>query len=233
MKKIFEEELSKIFKKLQNKIPFAFSKYADGEWAIIKGNNIANGEFSFINDINSSFYRKKLIESFKFKHPNYYVGISCECCQGGEHQKMKLESGQEDDNLTFANVFVNSNYSFYKEKFIPEYQNHEIYLVANKNSKIENLPFKLKKFYGVDETAFIINYPLIEEIKKEQIKDSLFLFCAGPFGNILAHQLFEYNQNNIYLDIGSTLNPWLQSEGFKRGYYNKESYQYQTCIWKD
>ena len=51
------------------------------------------------------------------------------------------------------------------------------------------------------------------------IKDSLFLFCAGPFGNILAHQLFESNPNNIYMDIGSTLNPWLQSEGFKRDYY--------------
>jgi len=104
-------------------------------------------------------------------------------------------------------------------------------LIANKSSKIQNLPFSLKKFYPVDNTAFIKNYNLIETIKSENITDSLFLFCCGPFGNILAHQLFLHNQNNIYLDIGSTLNPWLQSEGFKRGYYNNEFYSYRSCVW--
>lgn len=229
--KIFRNEIEKIYTKLKNKEFFSFSKYADGEWAIIQGYNIGNGEFNFINSKDSDFYREKLIESFKFKNTNYYVGISCECCQGKEHFKMKEMSGQDDEHLTYANIFVNSNYQFYKENFIPEYQNHKVYLVANKNSKIENLPFSIEKFYPIENTAFIVNYDLVEKIQKENIQNSLFLFCAGPFGNILAHQLFEQNPNNIYLDIGSTLNPWLQSEGFKRGYYNNEFYQHQTCIW--
>lgn len=229
--KIFKEEIKKIFEKLQKKQPFSFSKYADGEWAIIDGHNINNGEFNFIKNENSEFYRQKLIESFQFKNDQYYVGISCQCCQGEAHFKMKEVSRQNDDHLTYANIFVNSNYQFYKENFIPEYKNHKVYLVANKKSKIENLPFKLEKFYPVNETAFITNYDLIDKIKEEKVLNSLFLFCAGPFGNMLAHQLYEDNPNNIYLDIGSTLNPWLQSEGFKRGYYNNEFYKNQICTW--
>lgn len=229
--KIFKEEIKKIFDKLQKKEPFSFSKYADGEWAIINGHNVNNGEFNYNKNENSEFYRQKLIESFQFKHKEYYVGISCECCQGYEHFKMKEMSGQDEDHLTFANIFVNSNYEFYKQNFIKEYKNHKVYLIANKNSKIENLPFKLERFYPIEETAFIKNYTLIEKIQKENIQNSLFLFCAGPFGNILAHQLFQDNPNNIYLDIGSTLNPWLQSEGFKRDYYINTYLTNMTCIW--
>lgn len=229
--KIFSEEIQKIFEKLQKKQPFSFSKYADGEWAIINGHTVNNGEFNFIQNENSEFYRQKLIESFQFKHKDYYIGISCECCQGYEHFKMKEMSGQDDNHLTFANIFVNSNYKFYKENFIKEYKNHKVYLIANKNSKIENLPFQLEKFYPVENTAFIKNYNLIQEIHKENIKNSLFLFCAGPLGNILSHQLFKYNPHNIYLDIGSTLNPWLGSEGFKRDYYNEGFNSHKQCIW--
>lgn len=229
--KIFKEELEKFYFKLKNKKPFAFSKYADGEWAIIQGHDIGNGEFNFKRGEGSELYRQKLIDSFKYKNAEYYVGISCECCQGKNHLLMKEESGQDEANLTYANLFVNTNYPLYVNNFIPEYKNHKIYLIANEKSKINNLPFKIEKFYPIGDTAFINNYDLIEKIKLENIKDSLFLFCAGPFGNILSHQLFESNPNNIYMDIGSTLNPWLQSEGFKRDYYCNGHFSNKTCIW--
>lgn len=230
--KIFEDELKKFFYKLKEKKPFAFSKYADGEWAIIQGHNVGNGEFEFKNSEENEFYRQKLIQSFKYKHPEYYVGISCECCQGKTHFIMKEESGQDEEHLTYANLFVNKNFLSYAYNFVPEYQNHKVYLVANKNSKIQNLPFKVEEFYPVGETAFIKDYALVEKIKNQNIKNSLFLFCAGPFGNILSHQLFESNPHNIYMDIGSTLNPWLQSEGFKRDYYNHGVLSQKECIWK-
>jgi hypothetical protein len=56
-------------------------------------------------------------------------------------------------------------------------------------------------------------------MEEDNIIDSIFLFCCGPFGNIIAHRLTEHNDKNTYLDIGSTLNPYLKSEGFKRDYY--------------
>ena len=177
-----------MFNKLKNGQPFSFSKYADGEWSIIQGHHLNNGEFEFCPQT-VSFYRDKLIESFKYKNKNYYVGISCPCCQGNESQKMIDFSEQDTDHLTFANIFVNANYPIYLETFIKQYKNHDVHLIANKNSKIENLPFKIEKFYPVGFSAWTNNYNLINQIKQNNLSNKLFLFCAGPFGNMLAHQL--------------------------------------------
>lgn len=228
--KDFTKEIYTMFNKLKNGQPFSFSKYADGEWSIIQGHHLNNGEFEFCPQT-VSFYRDKLIESFKYKNKNYYVGISCPCCQGNESQKMIDFSEQDTDHLTFANIFVNTNYPIYLETFVKQYKNHDIHLIANKNSKIENLPFKIEKFYPVGFSAWTNNYNLINQIKQNNLSNKLFLFCAGPFGNMLAHQLYDANQNNIYLDIGSTLNPWLQSEGFKRDYYANGYHSTKKCIW--
>ena len=231
MNKIFNEEILKLFTKLKNREKFSFSKFADGEWMMMRNIPLNNNEFNYTME--DEFYKNKLIESFKFKDCNYFVGVSCPCCQGNHHYDMINYSEQNQSNLTYANIFVNSNYAFYNDNFIEEYKNWDIHLVANKNSIVENLPFKVEKFYPVENTAWKYNYNLIDEIKQNNLKDKLFLFACGPFGNILAHQLWENNKNNTYIDIGSTLNPWLQSEGFKRDYYNNENSNYakKTCVW--
>jgi len=229
-KKVFKEEISILFERLKSRKPFSFSKYADGEWFMMRDIPVNNNEFNYTK--NDGFYRDKLIESFRFNDDGYYVGISCSCCQGVEHHNMKQFSGQKDEKLTFANIFVNDNYNFYKDNFIKEYKNWDVHLIANKNAKIENLTFKLEKFYPVENTAWKENYYLIESIKEKNYKGKLFLFACGPFGNMLAHQLWETNKNNTYLDIGSTLNPWLKSEGFTRDYYTGASYyKDRVCVW--
>lgn len=229
--KIFEEEIYRIFELFKKGSPFSFSKFADGEWAAIQNENLNNSEFENKSH-EGQFFRDKLIESIKFKDPNYYIGTCCPCCNGERAEKMRDFSEQSEDHMTFANIFVNTNYRIYKNLFVNEYKNYDIHLIANKNSKIQNLPFKVEKFYPVGFSAWINNYSLIEEILNTNPKNKLFLFCCGPFGNILAHQLLLNNKENIYLDIGSTLNPWLQSEGFKRDYYCNGYFSERKCIWK-
>lgn len=228
--KNFKDEIYRLFSLLKNGKPFAFSKFADGEWAAILNEDLNNSEFC--NNSNTpQFFRDSLLNSLKFKDSNYYIGTCCPCCNGDRAKKMRDLSGQDYHHMTFANVFVNSNYDIYKKIFIEEYKNYDIHLIANKNSKIENLPFKIEKFYPVGFSAWINDYNLIEKILNTNPKDKLFLFCCGPFGNILAHQLLLNNKQNIYLDIGSTLNPWLESEGFKRDYYCNGYFSNKTCIW--
>ena len=228
--KNFKDEIYKLFSLFKNGKPFAFSKFADGEWAAILNEDLNNSEFC--NNSNTpQFFRDALLNALKFKDSNYYIGTCCPCCNGDRAKKMRDLSGQDYHHMTFANVFVNSNYDIYKKIFIEEYKNYDIHLIANKNSKIKNLPFKIEKFYPVGFSAWINDYNLIEEILNTNPKDKLFLFCCGPFGNILAHQLLLNNKENIYLDIGSTLNPWLESEGFKRDYYCNGYFSNKTCIW--
>jgi hypothetical protein len=58
--KIFQEEIKIIFNKLKNKDFFSFSKFADGEWLMMRNISINNNEFNYTNE--DEFYKDKLIE---------------------------------------------------------------------------------------------------------------------------------------------------------------------------
>jgi hypothetical protein len=214
--KDYRKEIEVFYKKLQSNEKFALSKFADGEWGAIKGDSFfpANGEWQ-ANGNHPLFElaRQELIESLQYKDPNYYVAI-CPC-----YKDAILFSRQEESQITYANIFVNYNYTFYKEKYIPLYQERDIHLVTHKNTNLDNLPFKVEKFYPIDYNAWVLNRDLPEMILEDDPKDKLFLFAAGSFANILSYKLWKNNKNNTYLDVGSTLNIWTKIERLPREYY--------------
>ena len=229
--KDFKEEIHKLFDRFQQGAPFSFSKFADGEWAVITEDYLNNSEFEFTQQTPKK-YREELIAAIQYKDPDYYIGTCCPCCNGDRARAMREFAGQDEDHMTFANVFVNANYSTYKDLFVNEYKNHDVRLVCNINARVEDLPFQVEKDYRVGFSAWVSDHGLIRQIQDEDTSGKLYLFACGPFGNLLAHQLHDKNKNNIYLDIGSTLNPWLQSEGFKRDYYTGGAFGSQTCRWE-
>jgi hypothetical protein len=155
--KEFKKDLEQLIHRLELKKPFTFSKYADGEFAILINQKITN-------------------------------------C----------------DKWTFDNVT----------------------LVANEQGLNRELPFKVDNYIPIKIGSWL-NPDLdiiIEKMKKlaTNAYNQLFLFSAGPLGNILAHQLHELNSENTYIDIGSTINPWVTRDN--RGYL-KENAILKTCIW--
>lgn len=228
----FENDIKLIFSKLKNKEKFSFSKYADGEYAILVNQKITNCDNWTFDPAEHQIYRDELLKSFQFTEKDYYVGISCPCCVPKEHVEwMRLNVGVTEDYLTWANIFVNGNYKFYLNNFIEEYKNHDIVLVANKDASINLLPFysNISEHIGISNIAWKDDFHLITELPKKDYKNKLFLFCAGPLGNMLAHRMWEKNKNNIYLDVGSTLNSWLV--GNNRGYLRGSSTINKICIW--
>ena len=230
--KTFEESIVFLLEKIKNRDKFAFSKYADGEYKILINENIKNCDgWVFDKNINN-IEHSLLLESFKYSHDDYYVGISCPCCQPKEHvQWMRDNVGT--NNVTWANIFVNFNYPFFLENFIPEFDRWEgkVILFANKLGQNKELPFKVDKYVPLELESWkepnLSN--LIELSKKisDEESNQLFLFSAGPLGNILSYKLHSYNKNNTYFDIGSTINPW--TVGNNRGYLN--GFNKKKCIW--
>jgi hypothetical protein len=235
--KYFNQEIEKFYNKLLSGEKFAFSKYADGEWMAINKTQMdsGNGEWTMYqtNDSRYEQARQLLVNSFMFQDPGYYVGISCPCCQGIEHYNMKQFSGQNEEQLTFANLFVNANYSYFIENFIPEFSNHDIVLVSNKRSTLSKLPFNIDKFYAINYNAWIYDLYLIDHLISRNYKNKLFLFSCGPLGNILAYKLWENNKNNTYLDIGSTLDRWLNNDYMNKRLYaiDDKSCSERVCVW--
>jgi hypothetical protein len=228
--KTFEGDFFRIFNLLQNGVKFSFSKYADGEYAILRDQRITNCDGWTYDPMKDQKYRYELMQSFRYSDPGYYVGISCPCCVPQAHVEwMREHVGSDEDHLTWANLFVNANYKLFKEYFIPEFGHHDVIVVASAIGRSAALPFMIEDYYGVLKTAWKDNYDLINFLIRRDFKDKLFLFCAGPLGNLLAHRLWDANKNNVYMDIGSTLNPWLV--GNNRGYLRGRNVAKKICVW--
>lgn len=228
--KSYQEDIKILYEALSNKENFSFSKFCDGEWAVIKNQPINNKEFWFDpNNSKDQYKRNNLIDSFQFDHPNYFIGITCVGVFGLDtHQEMKKVCGLQEYKLTWADIWVNSNYPYYIKNILPIYRARQTVLFCNSNSQVCNLPFEPRAIFNVSYNAWEDNWNIIEDAKKyiaqNNIQDHIFLFCCGPFGNILCHQLTQFNDKNTYLDIGSTLNPLLKSAGFERDYYIRNNF---------
>lgn len=228
----FRSDLEFLLEKLKNRDKFAFSKYADGEYMILVNKSVRNCDgWEFNPYLNNKEYQL-LLDSFRYNHPDYYVGISCPCCQPESHINW-MRDNVGSKNITWANIFVNSNYDFFVNNFIPEFNRWEgkVILFANEEGIDKKLPFKIDKYVPLNLTSW--KEPevskIIEDSKiySDEEENQLFLFSAGPLGNMLSHQLHSHNKNNTYIDIGSTINPWIV--GNNRGYLKRNNKK--TCIW--
>jgi hypothetical protein len=142
---------------------------------------------------------------------------------------MRENVGVYSDHLTWANIFVNGNYNDFLKYFIPEFANHNVILVATENGNADNLPFKVAEHIKIGKTAWFENFNLVDELSDRTDSGNLYLFSAGPLGNMLAAKMWKKNKNNTYMDIGSTLNPWLV--GSNRGYLRGANTINKICIW--
>jgi hypothetical protein len=224
---------------LKNNIPHAIVRFGDGELSIIRNKEIditkkCAGEFKFLpTDKKDLFLRGLLKESISFENPMYFKGIVCPCC--GNINTFNEMKNYAKTNLTWANIFVNSNYSLVKRQYIPLLKERKTILICNKKceSKIKNLPFKPTFLFFVGTNAWKENFSLIEKVKKF-LKDKqkfVLLSCAGPLSNILIYSIWKDQPNkNILINSGSIFDPWIF--GKTRKYHTEGSPNTKkVCIW--
>lgn len=242
--KTFKGDFYKLLDKLKNGVNFSYSKYSDGELFILQGQRLilgpAGNHHSYLNTedhkyfdpVEHDYFRNMLFDAFRYSVDNYYIGI---CGPSDQEDSifywMKSESGRDEEHLTWANLFVNSNYKNFREEFVPELSKKDIIIVCNEKSDLSKLPFNVKKDFRVGSNCLINNLSLVDEmikyVKTNNIKNHIFLFAASSLGNILIHRLTELEPENTYFDAGSTLNPLL-GLSIDRGYLCA----YEGILWR-
>lgn len=250
--KTFKGHFKLILDKLKDGEHFAYSRFSDGELRIMQnkklvlaknhyqiGNMKSGGRYEdedhkHFDPKMHSFYHDKLMEAYRFKKDNYFVGLSCRCCVGEADFKEMLEMYEgniDSDNLTWSNLFLNGNYPDFISKFLPELSDKKVVYIVNENANLSGLPFNVIKDFRVGPNCIVNDYKQIDDIKvwidENDVKDHIFLFSASSLSNFMIHQLFEYNDNNSYIDIGTTLNPYIGMKG-RRGYHTGDK---KICIW--
>lgn len=237
--KDFRGDLIAMQAMLKEQHPFSFSRFGDGELRILTGERRNYPEFSFDpREPGYAFLRERLLESFRYQSENYYVGISCPRCIGKERfQWAKQTCGQPEQQLTWASLFVNSNYTYFKENVVPLFRNYPVFLVCRTSATLEKLPFPVLRDFRIEKNAWRTNFNLAhrltELIARDMIRGALFVLCAGPFANILTHKLHAKSKENTYLDAGSTLDPFLFGDrGLTRRYLKGEQrFLGHACTW--
>lgn len=231
--KSFIDELIYFHDLLKNRTPFAITRFGDGERMIMEGvklNLLHKGEFNYQGESNLKY---DLTYSFQLDKQHYYVGVPCPCCQPIDKvQWMKDSTYLPENKLTWANIFVNGNYSYFMNTFIKDFSLYKITFIGPGN--ISKLPFNVDVTYTIGPNAWVNNTDVYEKLRKQIInndtKNELFLFCAGPYANILVSKLYEEFPNNTYLDLGSVFNIEL-GIGANRGYLSRNSNINKICIW--
>jgi hypothetical protein len=224
---------------LERRRPFALVRFGDGELRILNGQSNSHPEFEYDpTDPAHNFFRVRLFEAFRYQSLSYHVGISCPNCVGMERFLWaKRESGQPETQLTWATLLVNSNYQYFIDYIVPVFAQYRIVMVCHLSAVLNRLPFDVAQDFRVGFNAWQADYhlagQLADQIARENIQGALFLLCAGPFANILAHKLHARAAGNTYLDIGSTLDPFLFGpRGRTRRYLRGESCRLdEVCIW--
>jgi hypothetical protein len=175
--------------------------------------------------------------AFRYKHPSYFVGILCPQCGLPEEFAWAVkESGQDVAQLTFAALFINSNYSFFMDNVVPLFSQYEVILICNRAADITGLPFNVSKDFRIGRNAWRDDLTIIHELKTYLDKRSpgglLFLFAAGPLSNIAMHELHCHSPLNTYLNIGSTLDSYFYGKSrVARGYLWGSDDLQESCDW--
>ena len=153
--KNFREDIVNLAKKLKAKESFAFSKYADGEYKILRNEPITNCDNWTFSPEQHKKEQSLLLESFQYEHDDYFVGISCPCCQPMDHVQW-MKDTVKTKNVTWANLFVNSNYPYFEKELIPIFDSwsEDVFLFANENGISKKMPFKVKKYFPLRWTSW-------------------------------------------------------------------------------
>lgn len=259
MNKNFKSDFINIINKLKNEENFSFIRFSDGELFIIQNKElILNSSGTYVDGVlcgpayapedhkfflpeKHKYFRDKLEESLAFHKKNYFVGISCKCCVGERNcNYMKSIYGKEDEYLTWSNLFVNSNYPLFVKNFLPSLKNKKIVFICNKKADLSKMPINVVKDFRIGTNAMIEQFDLYKDIlsyiEKENIKNHIFLFSASSLTNITVYELFKKYDNNTYIDIGTTMNVFMNlsiERSYLKSFWKNEPGVdlFKTCIW--
>jgi len=225
--------------------PFTFVRFSDGETEILRNRYLQIGEGKIVyrgnttKNIYPEFDSKKfdplihqnirhdLLEAAMYRAKIFFKGIPTAHNKALEDREFMLRlNGGFTLEMTFADLFLNSNYQKYLAEVVPLFENYKnVYIIANFRAKPIGLLSKAKHIKVGDN--FFADYDKnLDHVMSEldNIEDgSLILSSASSLTKIVGHKLFLRNYKVTFLDIGTSINHLLSLDDKIRDYHKKNS----------
>ena len=208
----FENELLFFADLISCQIPFSFIRFGDGEHYIMNGDNISAKIDKWNWNPNNKKFQNSLIESSSIcMNHNNFIGIPCKNRIPISQSILSFSKCSSAKYMSYANLFINKNYLLFKIwilSFINTVNRWKIILVANSIIH-KNIAWAYKFFPVPDhliENWDKYSISLLSELSQQaKEKDLIFFISAGPAANIIISYLTKINNNNIYIDFGSSI----------------------------
>jgi hypothetical protein len=223
------EDFYQLLNKLRKNQTFTFVRFSDGEIEILNDSKFHLGEsgISWSRGISNLVYpnydhknfdpaldselKRALVLSAKYSSTGYIKGIPARHNKSPQSTDlMRKLNGYSDENLTFADLFMNANYKKFLSEFLPELiKRDDVALVGNFRMSTQHLNPKWTHI-KIPDHAFA-EFPNIVDRLLVQIEaltsGGIVLCSASSLSNILGHRLHEAGGAQTFIDIGTTLHP--------------------------
>lgn len=235
-------ELRRFARKILSQEPLIFVRFSDGELEILRGHRLdlstsgivwSKGEsgFTYPDYDHKSFDPDKdvalqaaLTESAVYRANGYFKGIPTRHNKDADATEMMYRlNGQTWENLSFADLWVNSNYKLFLRELVDPLKQQKVNLVANFRAK-PKLVSPHWDLIPIPDRAFQAH----EQVKAEVIsqimslpKHSVILASASSLSNIIGLELAKRELEVTFVDVGTALHPQLGFEDSKRLYLSQ------------
>lgn len=241
MRQLFQEDLDEIFRLIVESDSLALARFADGEASVLKNITVGNKDGWLYKKDKNLIFRRDLRHSLLCTDKNYIYGLSCTCCDKINHDFLLNSVRTPLENLTFSNIWVNANYPIFNERFLRVLRESKKQVVVCSGSKARFTELEqyihVADFIPIPGNCVIYWEKYREQIrglldlKATQYNNTIFLFAAGPLSEILIHEMWQANPRNIYLDIGSTLDPMMFRRNSRAYHKDGHPFAQRVCTW--
>ena len=207
-------EVDRILTMLSEGIPFAFSRFNDGEMSAFKkgdGERIGRTAHTNIDDN----LRNHLEKAMSHQQENYWVGMPCSTCFPDLYEIAQKFVSVDYPYQTRAVTITNRNWGKFVVEFPTAVKGKKLHWICSSDQNLQMLTdvFGLE-FESRIDLPNIDAWEYYQEIKnkyKEFEQGSVVAFSCGPMSRILIPEWFEKRPDVTFLGIGSVYDPYTRN----------------------
>lgn len=243
---------------VRNGQAFSFIRFSDGEVEVLRNRKLViqggKTEFrgrSFSNQfpkfdqkkfdpLHGQAVRRDLLASAFYRDEYFFKGIPTSHNNAINDREFLLRlNGGFSPQMTFSDLFLNSNFLRARSTFFPFITGHfeHLYVVGNWRSKLINNLAK-GKLVEIPDDFFSCYQETLDKVLAalEQIpRSALILSSASSLSNIIGHRLRQSRPDLTFLDIGTVLNDQMGLSLNTRAYHkliNPQSMREKISAWR-
>ena len=229
--------------RLLNSTPTTFVRFSDGELEMLRNNHLSitdgivnwrmgtiDGKYpvhdnkSFVPD-RDQVLRLDLIASARYKADGYFKGVPASSNRATSDRDYMIElNGGDLEGLTFSDLLINENYRKFLKEVLPFFQNHNnVIFLGNFRAQVSALS-KNWSHIKLADNAFPIYgevLPKLMSLLSSVDQGSVVLSSASSLTNILGHKLHTLRPDVTFVDVGTSLNPFIGLGQATRAYQSQ------------